>query len=128
MSGRKAFSPTPDQRSLVKAMIGYGIPEDELCLTVINPTSKKAISPHTLRKYFREEIDTGTVTANAKVAQSLFRKATGEGPQSVTACIFWLKTRARWKETSALEVGNLGGESNALVIRLAEPMPKIAGQ
>lgn len=125
MSGRKPFVPTPDQRAMVKAMIGYGIPEDEICLTVINPTSKKPISPHTIRKYFREEIDTGTITANAKVAQSLFRKATSEGPQSVTACIFWLKTRAKWKETHALELGNLGGESNALVVRLESPMPKI---
>ena len=33
-----------------------------------------------------------------QVAESLFRKATGDGSQAVTAAIFWLKTRARWKE------------------------------
>lgn len=34
------------------------------------------------------------------MAQSLFfRKATGDGPQSVTAAIFWAKTRMGWKET-----------------------------
>jgi hypothetical protein len=33
----------------------------------------------------------------------------GDGPQSVTACIFWLKTRAHWKETTVQEhTGNLG--------------------
>jgi hypothetical protein len=31
----------------------------------------------------------------------VYRKATGEGRESVTAAIFWLKTRARWKETSS---------------------------
>jgi len=32
------------------------------------------------------------------VAESLFRKATGEGSQSVTAAIFWLKTKGGWRE------------------------------
>jgi hypothetical protein len=56
------------------------------------------ISPKTLRKHYREELDTGATKANVKVAESLYRKATGDGPQSVTAAIFWLKTRAGWKQ------------------------------
>lgn len=36
----------------------------------------------------------------AKVAESLFRKAIGEGPQSVTAAIFWLKTCGGWRKTA----------------------------
>jgi hypothetical protein len=32
----------------------------------------------------------GGAKANTKVAESLFRKATGDGPQSVAAAIFWL--------------------------------------
>jgi hypothetical protein len=32
-----------------------------------------------------------------------YRKALGGGRESVTAAIFWLKTRARWKETSVHE-------------------------
>ena len=35
--------------------------------------------------------------------KACFRKATGEGRESVIAAIFWLKTRARWKETHAQE-------------------------
>ena len=50
------------------------------------------------------ELDVGAVKATAKVAEFLFRKATTDGPQSVTAAIFWLKTRASWKETSVQEV------------------------
>ncbi len=42
---------------------------------------------------------TGQIKATAKVAESLFRKATGDGAQSVTAAIFWLKTRGGWRET-----------------------------
>jgi hypothetical protein len=33
------------------------------------------------------------------VAEFLFRKATTEGSQCVSAAIFWLKTRGGWRET-----------------------------
>ena len=39
--------------------------------------------PKTLRKHSRNELDTGQVKASARVAASLFRKAVGDGPQSV---------------------------------------------
>ena len=62
------------------------------------------IDPKTLRRHYREELSQGHTKANAKVAENLFRKATGDGSESVTAAIFWLKTRARWKETTVSEV------------------------
>jgi hypothetical protein len=62
------------------------------------------IDPKTLRKHYREELDTGSIKANSRIAESLYKKAVGEGPQSVAACIFWLKTRAHWKETTVNEV------------------------
>ena len=62
------------------------------------------IDAKTLRKHYRQELDHGHIKANAKVAENLYRKAIGEGRESVTAAIFWLKTRARWKETIVNEV------------------------
>jgi hypothetical protein len=41
--------------------------------------------------------------ATAKVAEFLYRKATTDGPQCVTAAIFWMKTRGGWKETGPPE-------------------------
>ena len=38
--------------------------------------------------------------ANARVAENLSRKATSDGCEAVTAGIFWMKTRTRWKEVS----------------------------
>jgi len=87
----KAFVPTADQRKQVDAMAGYGVPEDAIAKVI-------GIHAETLRKHFRHELDTAHVRANSAVAQSLYQKAVGNGPQAVTACIFWLKTRARWKE------------------------------
>jgi hypothetical protein len=73
-------------------MAGYGVPEDAIARVL-------AIDPKTLRKHYRDELDTGQIKATAKVAESLFRKATNDGNQSVTAAIFWLKTRGGWRET-----------------------------
>lgn len=54
------------------------------------------------RNSFAFEIETAEQLANAKVAKSLYRMATsGKHPQ---ASIFWLKSRADWKETVDLSV------------------------
>ena len=74
-------------------MAGYGVPEAEIAGVL-------GIDAKTLRKHYRQELRHGHTKANTRVAESLYRKATGDGSQSVTAAIFWLKTRAGWKETS----------------------------
>ena len=91
--GRPSHQPTDASRKQVESMAGYGIPEDDIALSL-------DISAPTLRKHYRRELDMGHIKANSAVAQSLFKKATGDGSQSVTAAIFWAKTRMGWKETS----------------------------
>jgi hypothetical protein len=100
---RPPHQPDPAQRRQVEALAGYGIPEPEIAGLV-------GISPKTLRKHYRQELDFGHTKANARVAENLFRKATGEGREAVTAAIFWLKTRARWKEVSVHEHAGVPGE------------------
>ena len=90
--GRRAHKPDPFLRRQVEAMAGYGVPETDIARVL-------AIDPKTLRRHYREELDTGQIKATAKVAEFLFRKATTEGPQYVTAAIFWMKTRGGWRET-----------------------------
>ena len=55
-----------------------------------------------LRAQYAQEIESGQIKVNATVAENLFRKATGDGREAVTAAIFWLKA-ARWKEVSMHE-------------------------
>ena len=86
---RKVHTPDPAQRRQVETMAAYGIPEDDISRVV-------GIDPKTLRKHYRDELDLGTTKANAQVAGFLFTNARNG---NVTAQIFWLKTRARWKET-----------------------------
>ena len=91
--GRPPHLPTPTERRQVEAMAGYGIPEADIARVL-------DIDARTLRKHYADELATGHIVTNAKVAESLFRKATGDHRQSVTAAIFWLKTRAGWREAS----------------------------
>lgn len=73
-------------------MAAYGIPAEDIAKVV-------GVGVVTLRKYCRDELDTGHIEANVRVAQFLFNQATkGTGSSAVTAAIFWLKTRAGWKE------------------------------
>jgi hypothetical protein len=99
---RAPHEPTPASRKQVEALAAYGIPQEEICNVV-------GVSLPTLHKHYRDELDTAMSKANARVAESLFKKATGDGTQSVTAAIFWLKTRAGWKETVVNEHGGIGG-------------------
>ena len=93
-------------------MAGYGVPEADIAGVI-------GIDPKTLRKHYRGELDHGHVKANAKVAENLYRKATGEGREAVIAAIFWLKTRAGWRETNVHEIG--GFNSRAIEIDVAVP-------
>jgi hypothetical protein len=100
---RRGHVPDPIARRQVEALAGYGVPE-------IGIAGMIGIDPKTLRKHYRSELDFGHVKANAKVAENLLRKATGDGRESVTAAIFWLKSRARWRETSVHEISGRDGD------------------
>ena len=89
---RPSHKPDEASRRQVEALAGYGVPEPGIADMV-------GIDPKTLRKHYRHELRIGHTNANSAVAQSLFRKATGDGQQSVTAALFWAKTRMGWKET-----------------------------
>jgi hypothetical protein len=87
---RSRFTPTEEQQRQVKSLAAIGTKQ-----TVI--AQRLGIrSEKTLRKYFRQELDSGELEANSKVAQTLFKMATSG--ENVAATIFWLKTRAGWRE------------------------------
>lgn len=105
--GRQPFKPTPEQRKLVEQLAAFGTPQEDIC-NFVHDAKGKPIGLMTLHKYFRAELDTAETKANSKVAQCLFYQATVE--KNVTAMIFWLKTRARWRETERIELtGKDGG-------------------
>ena len=64
------------------------------------------LSVNTLKKYYGEELELGLARANAVVSGTLFTEAKRG---NITAAIFWLKTRAGWRETAKVE--HSGGTS-----------------
>jgi hypothetical protein len=115
-SGRKTFVPTADQRNTVKVMVGLGIAEDKICLTVVNPQTNKPISVPTLRRAFRYEIATGQTELTTLVGTALVDAALGKRPAGgepmksdaarVSAMTFYLECRAGWRRGMLVQHGN----------------------
>ncbi len=85
----KPHEPTEKTRAEVGALVSFGNTQEEIA-------SYLGIGISTLIEHYRDELDNSVIRANAKVAAKLFRKAT-EG-DDLSAMIFWLKTRAKWRE------------------------------
>jgi hypothetical protein len=88
-SNRKHL-PTEATRGLVKGCVACGASQESICSLL------GGIALPTLYKYYREELDTAMVLANATMTQALFNN--GVKSNNVTAQIFWLKARAGWAE------------------------------
>ena len=93
------YVPTDDDRRQVAEMARIGTPQEGIAKVL-------AIDPKTLRKNFREELDTAAEIANAKVGGSLYDMAM---KGNVAAAIWWTKARMRWSETQKHEVAVDGG-------------------
>lgn len=59
------------------------------------------IDAKTLRKHYREELNASQAKANATIGGALFNKAKGG---DTAAMIFWMKTRAGWRETTNVDL------------------------
>jgi len=95
--GRPAHQPTEATRQTVSLHATVGTKQDVIAEIL-------GISVDSLQRHYRAEIDTSREKANASVGGALFKKAMGG---DTTAMIFWLKTRARWRET--VDISNEDG-------------------
>ena len=104
---RKAFAVNDAVRERVRYLAGVGVPQDGIA-KIIGCAAK------TLRKRFRDDLDRGVAEATATVSGFLFAAAKG---CSIPAIIFWLKTRAHWREKTTPDTPVSGdGEANAPVV------------
>jgi hypothetical protein len=85
---RPAFVVNDAMRERVRYLAGVGVRQDDIA-KIIGCAAK------TLRKRFRDELDRGVAEANATVCGYLFAAAKAG---NISAIIFWLKTRAQWRE------------------------------
>ena len=90
--GRPEHVPTQKDREIVSFASAIGTPQATIGRLI-------GISHVTLRVHYRDELDLGMARANISVGRNLYRIATGNSPQAAPAAMFWMKTRAGWKET-----------------------------
>jgi hypothetical protein len=102
---RKAFVADEATREKVRHLAGLGVPQDDIAIII-------GCAAKTLRKRFRGELDRGAAEANAMISGYLFAAAKAG---NTTAQIFWLKTRAGWKE---------GESAGSTVQDTGEPHPQ----
>ena len=98
--GRPQFIKKDEDKKTVEALAIAGVTQRLIAQIV-------KISEPTLRKHFREELDTSKARANAVISQALFKNAK-DG--NVAAQIFWLKTQAGWRETNYHELTGKDGD------------------
>ena len=99
MAQGKKHEPTQADRDTAKRLSALGCPHEDIA-------KRLKISADTLVKYYQDELDEGRIDANSAIAGSLFAQAK---KGNTAAAIFWLKTRARWKETQVNEVTGADG-------------------
>lgn len=92
--------PTQETRTLVRTLSAVGIRFEDIA-------AKLDIGQDTLVKHYRKELDDGRIDANASIGKTLFEQAKAG---NTAAAIFWLKTRAGWKETAVNEITGKDGE------------------
>jgi hypothetical protein len=99
-TGPKPHAPTDAQRQTVALHATVGT-RQEIIAEILG------ISVDSLQRHYRSELDTSREKANASVGGALFKKAMSGDTASM---IFWMKTRARWKET--MDFSNDDGSLN----------------
>lgn len=108
---RVPHEPTQQSRELVRLHTTVGTTQAHIAQIL-------GIDLKTLRKWYRADLDLSQARANATIGGALFNKAKGG---DTTAMIFWMKTRAGWREKDRSE--DLDAPPPTIVIN----MPKFDG-
>ena len=113
---RNPHEPTQATREVVKlhALVGT---RQEVIADILE------IDEKTLRKYYREELDQSLSKANAAIGGALFNKAKSG---DTSAIIFWLKTRAGFREKQDIDVTSNGETIGKIERVIIDPSNKDA--
>lgn len=99
--GSPGFNPSVAQSREVSVMAALGLEPNEIAL-VLN------IDEKILKRYYKRELGVSGKISNLVVARKALEMASSGRFPDMTK--FWLKSRAKWKETSGLEItGKDGG-------------------
>jgi len=111
---KPSHEPTDAQRQTVQLHATVGTAQPLIAQII-------GIDAKTLRKHYREELDVSKAKSNATIGGALFNKAKGG---DTTAMIFWMKTQAKWRETSDVNLISEDGSMSPpthILIEAAKP-------
>ena len=91
--------PTDRIRSYVEALSIIGTRHEDIC-HALRLRKLTEISPSTLRKHYRLELDLGSTMATGRVVAALYQAAI---KGNVAAMIFWMKTKGGWRERDRMD-------------------------
>ncbi len=94
---RPQYEPTPADRATVQNLAACGVSHVEIARCL----GTEGIDPHTLYKYFREELDTSLTKVKALAMSKVVMAMQAGEPWAVC---FFLKCRAGWRERSEVEL------------------------
>ena len=103
---RAPHEPTPEQRQLVQLHATIGTTQEQIARII-------GIDAKTLRLHYRDELDLAMAKANATIGGALFNKAKNG---DTAAQIFWMKTRARWRERHDIDLSSSDGTMTPKVV------------
>ena len=116
-------NPTEGTRAQVFALSSFGVTQEDIGGFV-------GSSDDTLRKFYGEELRRASIERNAEVAGFLFQSANGSTiaqgasySDCLKAAMFWMKTRAQWRETSVVDNTSSDGSMTPHVIERVIVMP-----
>ena len=102
-----AFEPTDDQRREVLLLTGFRMTPAQIGLLIRHPVTGIPLGEEAVRRLFSHELAAGRAMVDAKVAESLYKKAVGNGAQAVTAAMFWARVHMKWREEDATDAAAL---------------------
>ena len=91
---RVAHVPTPETQAIVEALVACGVRQEAIAHEI-------GLGVDALRKHYADQLAYGLERASGQVGNRLLDIALHEKDlrAALPACIFWLKTRAGWRET-----------------------------
>lgn len=98
--------PTEENRRLIRTLAGIGVPQRMMAVQI-------GIDTKTLAKHYDDDIRIGESKATSQIAKRLYDIAMSDSKEALTACIFWLKCRARWSTLDGPEV-QVNVQNNAI--------------
>lgn len=101
--GRPAYKPSEEDRAVVNSMAANGIAQERIARAIGGPGG---IAVGTLVKYYREELETASIKAEAVIAGTAYNKAKAGDVHMIR---YWLNCRAHWTEKSEIQhSGSIG--------------------